>query len=180
MQILASFLGLTKSISRGGPRILWFNMPPDSFILFFGGSYFGSPVAYRAPGPGIRSEPQLWPEPQLTHCARPGIEPTSQRLPRYCWFCWVTAGAPSTWFLKLEKHCLRMFSLLRNFKPDTHIQEPCQWGCHGHWHLQGPSVFVPFDMWTSWKQSIWRDWLVPQHNQLSELRNWEIRMWRES
>ena len=49
-------------------------------ILFF----FGCPVAYEVPRPGIRYEPQLWPRPQLynagslTHCAGLGIKPASQ------------------------------------------------------------------------------------------------------
>ena len=43
------------------------------------------PLAYGVPRPGIRSEPQLWPAPQLcgsagylTHCTGPGIESASQ------------------------------------------------------------------------------------------------------
>lgn len=35
------------------------------FILFFFGHFFGCPMAYWAPGPGIRSEPHSWPKPQL-------------------------------------------------------------------------------------------------------------------
>ena len=46
--------------------------------------FFGHHSAYGVPRPGIRSELQLWPMPQLwqcgilTHCARPGVKPASQ------------------------------------------------------------------------------------------------------
>ena len=36
------------------------------FFLFF--SFLVHPMAYRVPGPGIRSNPQLWPMPQLWQC----------------------------------------------------------------------------------------------------------------
>ena len=47
-------------------------------------SFFGCPVAYGVPGPGIRSEPQSWPKPQLWQhwilnpLCRLGIKPSSQ------------------------------------------------------------------------------------------------------
>ena len=46
--------------------------------------FFGHPVAYGVPRPGIRSNPQLRPMPQLqelkslNHCAGPGIQSASQ------------------------------------------------------------------------------------------------------
>ena len=52
------------------------------FIIFF---FFGRPMAYGVPGPGIRSEPQVQPmlrcsiARSLTHCAGPGIKPASQQ-----------------------------------------------------------------------------------------------------
>ena len=52
-----------------------------NFFFFF----FWLPLAYGIPGPGIRSEPQLQPMPQvwqcwaLSHCAGLGMEPVSQR-----------------------------------------------------------------------------------------------------
>ena len=45
--------------------------------------FLGRPMAYGVPGPGIRSQPQLRPKPQLhnagsfTHRAKLGIEPWS-------------------------------------------------------------------------------------------------------
>ena len=62
--------------------------------------FFGHPKAYGAPGPRIRSEPQLWTKLQLWQCqilnllwwARDSI--CVPALPRCWWSCCATAGAP--------------------------------------------------------------------------------------
>ena len=38
---------------------------PNSKVFVF---FFGCPVAYGVPGPGIRSKPRLWPQLQLQQC----------------------------------------------------------------------------------------------------------------
>ena len=70
--------------------------------------YIGHPAAYGAPGPGIRSEPQLLPMPQLWQCQIPNPlcwardQTYIPALPRHCQSCCITAGAPKFLSFKIK------------------------------------------------------------------------------
>ena len=77
-------LFLPENKSRMGKSVCfreYGNLKISFFLSFFS---FGRPVAYGVPRPGIRSEPQLQPKPQLQQHwtlnprAGPGIKPVSQ------------------------------------------------------------------------------------------------------
>ena len=62
MQKLISFIRSHFSFFSFLSLPLFPSLPSFMFLFFL---FFGQPVAYGFPGPGLRSEPQLWPKPQL-------------------------------------------------------------------------------------------------------------------
>ena len=81
-------------------------------IFFF---FFGHPMVYGVPGPGIRSEPQLWPKPQVWQCqilnplCRARDRTCTPLFPRHLWSRCAMVGTPHflMWPHRWEFHDIR-------------------------------------------------------------------------
>ena len=74
----------------------------SQFFFFF----FGHPAVHGVPGPGIRSEPQLWPQLKCwisNALCQAGDQTCIPVLPRHSQSHCATVGTPSSQFLKIEE-----------------------------------------------------------------------------
>ena len=82
------------------------------FFFFF---FFGHPAAYGIPRPGIKSELEVQPTPQLRHCTRLGSEAMSLPLQRYSRCNCATVGTPRLFIMKSLKRIQVESSIMNSY-----------------------------------------------------------------